>query len=126
MNRSKIAVLMISLFIIAGILAWSWVNFTQRTLHDPTVAHRYLQYFDRICPLEYDQKQVCNDAIGAYHRRCFDGHLRETPPEEVAEKGPVLYSRGRYMECMRDGVETILNTPPQQIELSKTHDGHPK
>lgn len=126
MNPSKLLVFAVALFIFAGVSAWSWVNFTQRTTHDPTVAHRYLQHFDRLCPLQYEHQQACDQAIGTYHRRCFDDHLQPTPPELLDKKGPVLYDRSAYMSCMRQGVESILSTTEQHAGLVKQHDGDSK
>lgn len=126
MNPSKLVVSAVVLLILMGVAAWSWVNFTQRTKHDPEVAHRYLQYFDRVCPLEFDQREICDQAIGAFHRSCFDGHIRPTPPEYLSSQGPVLYNRGLYMECMRGGVNSLLSSATQHPERPNQHHGDPK
>ena len=107
MNSSKTLVIVIVLLILGGVFSWTWVNFTQSPAHNPEVAHNYIQHFDRRCAQKYDE-HICDEVIGDYHRRCFEDHLEPTPPEELSEKGPVLYNRSLYMDCMRGHVADAL------------------
>ncbi len=108
MDKSKLVVLTIGLFIGLGVFAWSWVNFTQSPPHDPEIAQRYFQHFHRRCPGEFGDEELCREVLGNHHRSCFADHLRPTPPDRVDEEGPFLYNRSLYLECMRSHAEALL------------------
>ena len=111
MKSSQALVLLIGALILFGVVAWSWVNFTQSPPYNPEVAHSYVQHFDRRCKVEVEDYSLCVTVIGGHHRRCFEEHLEPTPPDRIEEEGPVQYSRPAYMDCMLQELNSLLSAP---------------
>lgn len=108
MNRSQLAVIVVILTIFVGVAAWSWVNIFHKPDYNPDVAHEFLEQFYLRCDARHGD-EVCGDVVGDYHRQCFTGHLEYGPAEDGAERGPVLYDQQRYLDCMNEGVESVLS-----------------
>ena len=111
MKSSQVLVLLIVSLILFGVVAWSWVNFTQSPAYNPEVAHHYVQHFDRRCKVQLEDDSLCVTVIGDHHRRCFEEHLEPTPDDRIEEEGPIQYSRPAYIECMQRELDALLSAP---------------
>ncbi len=108
MDQSKLVVLFLIFLIALGVAAWSWVNIFHTPDYNPEKAHHFLETFYMQCSAAHSE-EVCDPVVGDYHRQCFNDHLVYPPPEEVEEKGPVLYDLSVYLDCMGQGVDAELS-----------------
>jgi hypothetical protein len=103
MNRAKLTVFFVLLVVVVGAGAWSWINLVAAPAYDPAQAQDYLRHFDVRCNAEQPE-QVCRDAIGYHHRRCFEETL-----QEGAEEGRLDGDRAAYLACMEQATAKVLS-----------------
>lgn len=108
MNNSKTTIVVLVAIIIAGTAAWAGTEWIKSPDYNPEKAHEFLEHFYARCGAEFDD-EVCGDVVGNHHRSCFTDHLRDTPPDQVDEQGPVIYDRRAYTRCMDQGIEEELS-----------------
>ncbi len=112
MNPSKWVVLVVLLFIVLGVGAWSYVNMFHNPGYNPEKAHLFLEYYAQQCDADHPQ-EVCDYAIGHHHRPCFRDHLEEVPEDKIAEEGLYRYNLRHYIDCMESASQDYLqSTPP--------------
>ena len=102
MNRAKLTVFIVILFVVAGAAAWSWINLVAAPPYDPAQAQDFLRHFDVRCSAEHNE-EVCRDTIGYHHRRCFEETLQQGPDDRL------VGDRGLYLECMEQATVQVLS-----------------
>ncbi len=109
MDKSKVVVIAIVLIILAGTAAWSWANLYQSPDYDPEQAELFAGYFYMRCEAEHHD-ELCNQAIGHYHRDCFVEQVEAIPEDGVDDPDANVDNLRRrgYLECMDRGVDELL------------------